>query len=344
MSYINDEVILKVKRAAFNHIKNLALNNNAIIYGGFVRDEIISEYYTEKFNKEYEGVSEIYYWDKNISRDTLPRLLIPNDIDMCFYNDNEAKQFIEVIKQDEHFSNVIISNNIANKYYSSAIKTVTTLYVYVCMGKIPFYSQGTNIILQVDIIIPNVQSCPPFGNIDMLCNAFIITKADGKKFSNNTGTEIDNYTYYEKAKIISEILNNLIEFKTHLCFVGDIYKQNSDIANIISMRRILKLHNKQFKWTFLNLPFSTLVEDKLDEISECIICAQEFNKGDHIAINNNALSNNSCKMHYNCLMKYLHHQKVSFNRQNHNTNITYKFKCPYRNDIDFRNCCYNIYR
>jgi hypothetical protein len=325
------------KRSAYNYIKNMALNKNGIIYGGFVRDEMISQYYTNKFQQTHGNVPDNCYWNNIFSVETVARLLVPNDIDICFHSNVIAEEFINSVCCDTHFSKVIISAESNTGYYSSAIKSVQTLYIYVEVGGIPFYSKRTTLILQVDVVIPHNPIFPPFGNLDMLCNAFIITKTGGTLFSNNTGTVLDKYDYKDKAKIISDIKENLLLFKTHICFVGDIYTNNNR-ANLLATRRILKMHSKDTPWTFLNLPFKTTIEtNHVSDKKECIICMSEFIHGEIVAFT----SNEGCKMHYKCFMKYLLHKYIDLNKQNHGACI---LRCPYRSIIDFRDCSNNVFQ
>ena len=49
-----------IKKNILNSIKNIVFNWNGIIFGGFVRDHIISEYYTDIFKKKITITFLIY--------------------------------------------------------------------------------------------------------------------------------------------------------------------------------------------------------------------------------------------------------------------------------------------
>ena len=100
----------KEKRSLINRIKRFGLDTNGIIFGGLVRDEIISTHYRDEFiNKKLDFC---HYWDKDYSEETNGRLIIPNDIDIYFKDTSKIDEFIEKIKlYITNFNGKIIIND-----------------------------------------------------------------------------------------------------------------------------------------------------------------------------------------------------------------------------------------
>lgn len=337
---INRNLIPRVKRAAFQKIKHIALSNGGIIFGGFVRDEYISEYYSAKFKKDAENQEK--YWDCNYSPETKARLLMPSDMDVSFDDSVNANKFIEILKETNEFDYVYVSEEIEDShYYGRLIKSVRKARIDLVIGAVPFVYEGTPVTIEVDIVLPikkNIE--PPFMNLDMLCNGFII-KSDGQKmFSRHTGTIIDHYSDYERTMVVAQILKDMKDFKTVLCFTTK--KYNKMFNNIVAFKRIEKMQKKALSWSFINLPFKTETFDDKNEISDCCICTKDFKNGDKIAYTSCQKDDTiikSPKIHYKCCMKHLRFQSKT--ATNHHDK-KFIFRCPFRNDIDFTRCILDI--
>ena len=124
----------------------------------------------------------------------------------------------------------------------------------------------------------------------------------GFHYSGNTGTIYDNENH------ISEILQRKTSYIRGCNTNYEIFK---DIYNMIKEG-----------WIIENLPYKLYYD--FDEDNCCPICLEKL-KTDEIALVN------KYKIHHKCLVKFLKTQK----------NEVY-FKCPYRNNIDFRNCYLSI--
>lgn len=345
MSIYNKSVIPRVKRAAYQKLRDLSLQNNGIIFGGFVRDEFIKEYYTSEYNKNNIGENNIdKYWDPRYMPSTSARTIIPDDMDVCFNNTEDAENFINCIKKTTEYSNIIMKDMGASaRYYTPMILSVRELTIQIIIGAIPFVNEGTIITIKADIVIPKYKHLePPFKNLDMLCNAFIIKKDGSKVLSKHTGTIIDSYSDYERTMVTAQILKDLKDFKTVLSFNTNTANYRF-ILNIVAMKRLLKMHNKKFKWTFINMPFKiTNYKEDLYETKECCICKNIFNNDDKLAYTESAKEETMipCSfMHYNCCMKYLKYQMM--NAPHYHTR-KFVFQCPFRNEINFTRCSLDI--
>ena len=340
----NKGMITRVKISAFKKMRQIALQNDGIIFGGYVRDEYISEYYTEKFNRQY-GNNHERYWDASFMPETKARLLISNDIDISFAEPSNADNFINNISSSDEFKDVQIHDvTDTNRYYGTMIKSIRELRIEIVVGAIPFVYEGHKIYIKADIVIPKYKTLePPFRNLDMLCNGFIIKKNCRKQFSPHTGTLIDFCTDYERASVVAQILKHMKDFKTVLCF-----SVNSPIGkntrNLICMKRIEKMQNKKISWNFINMPFKTNIYSISDtnENKECGICSNEFIEGDKISYTTSQKDSEEIAtpyIHYNCCIKHLKYQ------MRHAPNYHDKkfiFRCPYRNEIDFTRSALDI--
>jgi hypothetical protein len=343
-----------VKREAFKAIKKICFDHNGTIFGGFVRDEFIAEYYNEKYMKDIkisEDEKKKKFWDINHSPSTRYRTLNPKDIDVSFKTESEADLFIEKLKTVSDFDHVSICTMRLNEYYEkmSNIKSVKTVIIHIKIDQIPFVNSGRIISLSIDIIIPDTENIePPFNNLDFLCNGFVMTKDNEKRFSKNTGTIIDQYTDYERIMVVSQILRDMRDFKTAIC-MSNIYSKKRRWINVIALDRITKMMNKKTPWTFINMPFKTEIYEETEEKTECCICSCSLDHNQKVAYTVSQKKDGTeipaMKLHYKCMMKYLHHQKEDIVNSETFGNSRYaytSYKCPCRNEITFTRCKIDI--
>jgi hypothetical protein len=341
----------KVKKSAFASIEKIVFRNKGIIYGGAVRDSIISEEYTKRYLAQNESMEN--FWDKHHSPETLQRLLQPDDMDVCMNTEDQATKFINDIKSVNEFRNTIVVDNISNRYYSPKILSVKTVTIRLAIAPIPFISEGKTQLISIDVVVPkpNIFLEPPFNNLDMLCNAFIKVKegrmAPEIRLSKNTGTIIDYYSVYQRTQVTAGICKDMIDFKTYLAFSSNQQIGQTSDFNLVCMRRISKMAKKEFKWTFLNMPFAVSKVGDDVENTNCCICCNQIEKGENICHTSCMVKGReitSPDMHYECLMSYLEHQRVNTNKNEIPWGDSFTFKCPIRNTVDFRKCLVDIAR
>ena len=365
---LQKSIIPMVKHGAYQQLRKLALLNNGIIFGGFVRDEYIAEFYTEKFYQNLRDTPNSSkvdnFWDPNCQPATRGRLLCPEDIDISFAVPENAENFIQAIQQMKEFLSVTVEDKTHERqYYSMHIQSIREVNIQIEVGGYQFVSEGKIINIKADVIIPKRASLqPPFRNLDMLCNGFIITKEGGKQFSRHTGTIIDRYNDFECAMVVAQILRDMKDFKTALCFVTNNPSRFRKTLNLLAMKRIEKMHNKRISWSFINLPFNTFHYGKHEETpgwkipelpiqsgssestennqeinnTECNVCMHKFKENDKIAYTTSHNSEGNIvatpHMHYKCCMKHLKYQRL--NASEYQTK-KFIFHCPFRNEIDF---------
>jgi hypothetical protein len=354
---ISKNLIPRVKRAAFIQLKNLALHNNGIIFGGFVRDEIIAEYYNGQFDKTESlnrSIGSEYkpekFWDPTYMPETKARILNPDDMDVSFANSDDAENFIGDVRRHSDYKNVrVIDATIDrnNHYYSPMISSVRELRIDIIIGYVPFIYDGITVSIKADIIIPrNRHIEPPFRNLDMLCNGFVIKKNERKRFSCHTGTIIDTYSDYERLVVVAQIMRDMKDFKTALCFTKNTYQYRLS-HNLIAFKRIKKMCNKKFKWEFINMPFKTkpfseYISNSDENTQECAICTTEFKSDDKISYTTTQKEDKilCCPpLHYKCFMKHMNYQQQNASRHR---DTKFYFNCPFRSQIDFSKCSLDI--
>lgn len=340
---VNSQMRVRVEAQAYEVMQDLAFQHSGTIFGGYVRDHIIAEHYTNEFAQKH-GASRDHsnFWDHKYSPETRHRLLLPNDMDVVFRTMEDANEFINGIKKVVQYRYVRISDVTPKTYYSPLIQSMRQVVITIIIGEVPFLSSGTAIKIKADVIVPkpNIQIQAPFNNLDMLCNGFIMTK-DCVTFSRNTGTVIDQYPLVLKTQVTLGIIKDMIEFKTYLCFTTRNKNKRQFHLNLMAIKRIEKMHKKKHcTWTFLNMPFNVNNYENLETKEEkCYICYTEFEATDRIAHTKSTKKDGtevvSSQMHYKCCMKHLQHQaRGPF--QYENSRIV--FRCPFRNIIDFEQC------
>lgn len=330
----------KEKRALVNRIKRFGLDNNGIIFGGLVRDEIIASYYKDEFVNKKLDFSQ--YWDKNYNPETNGRLLIPNDIDIYFNNTDNIQQFLEKIKSYiTTFNGKIViqeinSSNLRSFSYNLSMSlNHTKVFIEIKLGRTISFS-GIRLTLDIDII-SNVNQTrtllePPFYNLDFLSNVFIMEKNNGItniRISNCTGTILDTMSVVKKSKNSTKILDDIINFRTQ--FVRN-FTHNID-TEYINCYRIIKMIDRDYLWNITNVPFSPITIDN-DDINKCCICLDKCsNNLPLISINTNPKVKNI--FHRHCFISYL---KSEQQKRYRNDNGLIEIRCPYRTPFNFKDC------
>lgn len=338
--------IEKEKRAIFNKIKNIALYEDGIIFGGMVREEIIVEFYKNKFNKYVsENTNEIVnnrnflYWDTSFHPESSSRTIIPVDMDVFFNSVNNVDNFIEKLKK-LNFDSIDIISEIPSVNYSQ-IHINKKIQIKYYLGK-TFTYKGKLITIDVDCLYSNKKYNsdpqlkyetvfePPFNNLDFLCNSFIRTK-EGIRLSKCTGTKMDFMNIIEKAQISVGIINQIVNFKTEIAL-----NSNSNKNEYILVGRIIKMLEKTNtpKWNILNLPFITSKITIDDTGKTCLICHDELcennsNKNYKVSFESSDSEGNkitSCEIHKECMINMIKHQLADYKG---------KFICPYKSQLKF---------
>jgi len=344
------------KRMLCNKIKNCALNNGGILFGGVVRDDIIGKHYRNEFIKRNMDFSN--YWDPEYDIETKHRLIIPNDVDVYFKAENNSNTFInrlrEFIKEFGGKINIIEDANFTRMNYSPANSFLKHKIITLSLrlGRTLFHN-GISLTFRIDLIeykdnrntrthsdyYFNRESIePPFNNLDFLCNSFIMEKSTSGneivRLSNCTGTPIDDMLASEKILYSASIISDIINFRTK--FTRNIDSYNSEYINCF---RILKMINRSIPWNITNLPFREInitdIKDKIED--KCCICLDENELEDESTIIEvNTFKTKSNYIHKGCFIQYLTKEQ----QQKYVNPETNKIvcRCPFRGIFNFGEC------
>ena len=269
----------QIKRDVQNVVKARAINQNGIIFGGAVRDEIIADHYNRIYKQLHgtiDAKNQKNYWDASFHPETAARILNAEDIDVFFSKSEESSEFIKNIKQmckDEDIKVVMNNNNNDDpstnpRRYGQSL-CVKKLTLTINVGKIPFSTRGYDIEFDVDVVTPRIGFSsvqPPFRNVDFLCNTFIKTK-QGITLSSQTGTYLDNLSFIDRTRESLKIMEDMVQFKTYFCKFEKLRTAEPGTCkfNKDSFKRINKLLKKEhFEWTICNLPFE--IQDRKSNV------------------------------------------------------------------------------
>lgn len=360
--------IPKEKRAIYHTIKTMVFENDGCVFGGMVRDEIISEHnkkiFDEFINSEEgkntsSGNKSNDFWNKDFHKETSCRLIVPYDMDVYFNTAEKASAFIVKIK--DIFS--VIEKGQRPITYSGNLSQLSMkkLDISFVLGK-TFTFKGYTIGISLDIIYPSSNLFdlePPFNNLDMLCNGFIQGKDGIKRLSKNTGTPLDKMDTLEKTIATANILKDMIQFKTEICRKFAKKEMQYCVLRVMNM-----LKRKTNSWTIKNLPYRVIkyenyhedesLEDKQKDC--CPICQEKikfedikdsicivFSKKEKMQENGIAVTEYipGSKLHHNCLIDYIVYEAKKYKYVPEEGNV-YTVKCPQKNPIIFRNCYKHI--
>lgn len=345
----------QVKANTISKIESLAIEYDGIIFGGAVRDQIISQHYATRFNKYLKANKQRFnskeFWDVNVHPETAPRTLVADDVDIYFRGAPPSYAFIAALNLLCEKENIHVEKKPSNKENDISklppkygkMLNVETITLTMKVGRIPFLFSGYGIVIDIDIVTPNytIVMLPPFNNLDFLCNGFIKTNY-GIMYSTDTNTYVDTLSTVDRNTEILKIQKDMIEFKTYFCKFEKL-KQNqmsTYAKNTHAFRRISKLLKKQiFPWTIQNLPFDVKEYTEEDNIeTDCCICISKLETGNIVAITSSQEENKhqqACVMHKKCMMEYLRKQSEDAAMDKIEDNERFIFKCPYRCPIDF---------
>lgn len=347
----------EIKSTVISCITRTAFRSDGIIFGGAVRDFIISQSYAKKYQEYLREKDEKFkskrFWDVKNHPESAARTLVPRDIDIYFEKRDKADIFIGELNESMTSRDIEVEvNNITtcpddiNRDYGRMLN-VQTIRLVISFGKIPFIHMGYNITLDIDIVTPcyPVIMLPPFNNLDFLCNGFINTK-HGIMYSTNTGTYIDKLSHVERAEEIAKIQKDMLSFKTTLCKYDKIRQHDVSTfgKNSNAWKRVKKLLSKTcFEWTIDNLPFKIAKAAESDCDTECCICIEKICANDTITYMLVDSADKTAKvkssiMHKACMTEYFDKQCEEARHDHLVSHDEFTFICPMRYTIDFTKC------
>jgi hypothetical protein len=331
----------KEKRAIFNNIKMIGINEDGIVYGGMVRDEIIATHYKSLFdgfvkpmtNKPYEK-----FWNKNFHRESIKRLLIPEDMDIYFKNNDHANEFIQKITSyASEFNGHLNIHNVARTSGLSYIQGDNFAHKIVRitfrLGRTCTFI-GYKVDVKIDIIINLTEQDlePPFNCADFTSNIFVMAKTSPANYeirlSKNTGTPLDTMPFVLKRRAEMQIIENMIAGKIE--FIRNV---ESVSAECINGMRILKMMTKtSHLYQITNLLFREITIAHCEQ--QCDICLETINDGMIGTFIEITTNKHACNvMHKNCFISYLT-KEIATRHRNEAGNI--ECRCTRRNAFNFK--------
>lgn len=345
MQYLMQRVSINInreRRVAFNAIKLEGLNQEGLIYGGMVRDEIIAKYNKTLFDdfvKTIETNRYEKYWDSSFHPESSKRLLIPDDMDIYFKNTQQSEIFITKIEEyAKSFNGYVSVYNVAtnaglfyvlgNNFSHKIVKVVFRI------GRTLSFI-GHRIEIKIDVIVnladQNIE--PPFNSADFTSNLFVMAKtAPGNyeiRLSNNTGTSLDEMSFVAKRRAEMKIIEDMIEGKTE--FIRNVESLNAEYINGSRILKLLSKHGNSFQIT--NLLFKEISVSPCTQ--NCDICLEAISEGasdTFVEILTNKHAGNV--MHRKCFISYL--TKEVANRYRHPNSNHIVCRCPRRNSFNFK--------
>lgn len=338
-------IIEKEKRALIHQVKNAALNNNGIIFGGVVRDEIISSYYKKYFMNYLTTIGDFdskeiseKMWDTTIHNVSSARILVPNNMEVFFNNKISYLKFLENIYHK--FGKIKVFENIRDNHLLSLMDnkmndmiTCTILMIEHIIGKTLTFN-GLQLKFKITVYyIKNVHNGsqiiePPFNCLDMICNSLIHIK-DGIRLSRCTGTPLDSFTIVEKTKAAHVIMRQISNYETYICSNFN-YEHNK----VYIIKKIMNMIDQKngISWKFINSPYTILKSIKEEECEElyCCICQEELYDNNDIAVVyvNDSTGNKiiGSRTHCRCMHQYILYQTIKAPRV---------YMCPYKTELKF---------
>lgn len=218
-------------------LKQCIIDNNGIIFGGFVRDSIIHDHFSSAY---YEKNAELSISDEEAQQlyanmlympETLGRLVIPHDID-CFMVENDYNMFINGLK-DNRLTCKAVFDRTASEYINGFEKVgddslrhrritvqvdvnhvLKELYALpIKFDRQPFEQQLFQVMpppIVVDVITSkHVRHDPYLTDVDFECNSLYITR-HGLSICPTLSKGLSEYDkWIEINRIISDIISKV---------------------------------------------------------------------------------------------------------------------------------------
>jgi hypothetical protein len=302
---------IKEIRAGYSLIEGHALRSGGIIYGGYVRDEVIKDECTVRFMEEHSELKKNEriekYWDETYHSETSDRLLIPDDIDISFNSKNNLKTFIHRIENEHFFKIIKMEEN--NLYDHFNIEIFHIKYKIVSLLGKTFTYKGLEVVFNIDICMTYLE--PPFFKCDMYSNC-LVKDFKGIRISNNNGIYDRCLRPYKAVMLTGKIIESIIKKETYLTV--------SCAVDIVSAIRIIKRISKMVKKDFTIKNISWLTKNK-DKSEICLICQNEkaeisIKRGSHF--------------HKECLIEFFDHVEFFSDEGGYYFNSPLKEKCYMR--------------
>lgn len=300
----------KDKWLNYKHIGKIITEKcDGIIFGGYVRDSILHDYYASQFYKNHTGFSstelDIKYIDIEYNIETINRLLLPSDIDIYLPNNNFKQLVMELLNNNYSIHKKIIrkGSQYFNNFDIDIAEKLTHIILYIKPSLSKVYEILSQIILNTDeiksilkkmkkelfiikldiFLSENKLNDPFLGEIDFECNSLYLTKY-GISISNKLTQSL---TFLEKNNKLQDIINNIIQKKA--------------IWINPCVKRIYKMFIKE--WNIDHTKVYLYHNEEITEKNICLICQEEI---DFLSFKMKCCNG---YMHINCFLQLLNSEK-----------------------------------
>lgn len=254
------------------------------IYGGYVRDMILHDYYAKQFFDNVPIADHVFYDDESFCPETALRKSMPHDIDCFFHTVDDFAKFKNLLEK-EQLRYVEKSNKDPKKYFKNLnveenelrhVKLMITLKASLSgfmWSNLPLCVRNNDVIwlyarnektcilptFTVDVMIPTRARpglYPPFSNLDFECNALI---------HNRYGlSAMHGLTHYmsplDSHYVVGKIIEDIVQKRARVAGYG-----GNNAHRVKSMLRK--------GWTVVGFNVEQ-VKSKQDDV--CLICLENF--------------------------------------------------------------------
>lgn len=244
------------KYVLMQEVVQLAVKNHGIVFGGYVRDFILHDHASQQFFKSFKKEQ---YDDRDVSPETLDRLLVPKDIDVQFKTLDDYTMFRKDIA-DRCFKISTRANK--NSYFSGRS---LSLHLTLCTPCVPVHngSEATRLVgnhlRQIPHVIPggnfkvDVTICAELKNLDFECNGLIINE-NGIQLCDSLARDLSPFGKFRKLQQITD----------------DILNKRARIVNFIQ-KRWRKMVDKS-DWTVYGWNIQVLCKKPVPDNETCVLC------------------------------------------------------------------------
>jgi hypothetical protein len=268
MTYSDSTIVSKLRWRLIKKVQQVLLKNNALIFGGFVRDLLLHNHAARRYYESCDvmGVDpDAHYTDFEFLPHLKQRMLIPNDID-CMMTLSQYESFKKEIKKKKIHILEDVYQNVSryrthpkSKCYCEHIRSYVSVPIpELLKGVLPKISFSMDVMCYYSESIPSLDSLstPDFG-----CNGLLLTSL-GLQLSPKVAESSDQFDDpIHKLDMLNSIVKDLLQKKT--IFV----KPNVEI------HRIKKLIQKGWK---LCGDFMELERAGQTYEGHCLLCHENF--------------------------------------------------------------------
>lgn len=313
-------------------VGSIVLNAGGTIFGGYVRDSIIHDYYSKQYYEQCKKDSiaieeeQIRYMDPDFYPDTKDRMLNPEDIDCFFKSFTQLKSFEELLNHAKVCHTKLFVRDDASKYLprlNIPPNTITHIRYKInqlhnnkkCMLKLLLKNSFSRLIQSdlfetIDTFMTQLEEkLNEYSSV--IIDVLVLKTNTNIEFSPPFGTLDFECNGLLLTKQGLTIANDIKELNSDpFGFISDITKQASIIQDIIQKKarlirkigytidpyRIEKMKEKG--WELVYGDFLNVVSTKSNDSDDvCIICHESVKETDHFK-----LKCCSARYHKKCLI------------------------------------------